>query len=63
MAEALVGIARAQIPGITVSAQTLREENASTHILTKLGFRRVGTVEDEEAGLVWEWQLNEKSLE
>lgn len=57
MAEALVDIARAQIPGITVTAQTLREENASTHILAKLGFQRVGTVENEEAGLVWEWHL------
>ncbi len=57
MAEALVDIACAEIPGITVTAQTLREENASTHILAKLGFQRVATVEDEEAGLVWEWHL------
>jgi [ribosomal protein S5]-alanine N-acetyltransferase len=57
MAEALVGIARAQIPEITVTAQTLREENASTRILARLGFKRVGTVEDDEAGLVWEWHL------
>lgn len=57
MAEALVDIARAQIPAITVTAQTLAEENASTHILAKLGFKRVGTAEDDEAGLVWEWHL------
>lgn len=57
MAEALVAIAPAQVPGITVTAQTLREENASTRILAKLGFKRVGTMEDDEAGLVWEWHL------
>jgi ribosomal-protein-alanine N-acetyltransferase len=57
MADALVDIARAQIPGITVTAQTLPEENASTHILARLGFKRIGTAEDEEVGLVWEWHL------
>jgi [ribosomal protein S5]-alanine N-acetyltransferase len=57
MAEALLNIARAQIPGIIVAAQTLPTENASTHILAKLGFTRVGTAEDDEVGLVWEWHL------
>jgi RimJ/RimL family protein N-acetyltransferase len=57
MAEALMDIARSQIPGITVTAQTLPEGNASTHILAKLGFKRVGTAEDDEVGLVWEWHL------
>jgi len=57
MVKSLVAIARAQTPGITVAAQTLREENASVHILAKLGFRRVGTVQDDDAGPVWEWHL------
>jgi RimJ/RimL family protein N-acetyltransferase len=57
MAQALVDIARAQIPGITVTAQTLPVQNASTHILAKLGFKRVGTAEDDEVGLVWGWHL------
>ena len=57
MAQALADIARAQIPGITVTAQTLPVQNASTHVLTKLGFKRVGTAEDDEVGVVWEWHL------
>ena len=39
-----------------VRAHTLPEANASTRVLTKCGFRRVGEVIDPEDGLVWRWE-------
>jgi [ribosomal protein S5]-alanine N-acetyltransferase len=43
-----------------VRAHTLPEPNASTRVLTKCGFRRLGEVMDPEDGLVWRW---EKSIQ
>ena len=40
----------------TVRAHTLPEPNASTRVLTKCGFRYVGSVVDPEDGLVWRWE-------
>lgn len=57
MARGLVRIARHENESLTVFAQTLPEENASTSILKKLGFRLIGTVEHPEDGMVWEWEL------
>lgn len=57
MARELVQIAKQNDEGLTVFAQTLPEENASTSILKKLGLQFVGTVEHPEDGLVWEWEL------
>jgi len=57
MAERLIAIAREEAPGLVVTAQTLREKNASTRILTKLGFELRGEVDHPEDGLVWEWEL------
>jgi [ribosomal protein S5]-alanine N-acetyltransferase len=54
-AEALTNFAFAEkVP--LVCAHTLPEPNASTHVLTKCGFRRVGEVIDPEDGLVWRWE-------
>ena len=39
-----------------VRAHTLPEANASTRVLTKCGFRRIGEVIDPEDGLVWRWE-------
>jgi ribosomal-protein-alanine N-acetyltransferase len=39
----------------TVRAHTLPEANASTRVLTKCGFQRIGEVQDPEDGLVWRW--------
>ncbi len=39
-----------------VRAHTLPEPNASTRVLSKCGFRRVGEVIDPEDGLVWRWE-------
>jgi RimJ/RimL family protein N-acetyltransferase len=41
-----------------VRAHTLREQNASTRVLVKCGFRLVGDVIDPEDGLVWRWEKN-----
>ena len=58
MASELIRIALEKTPTLTVAAQTLPEENASTSILKKLQFRCVGALEHPEDGLVWEWHLN-----
>ncbi len=61
MASELIRLALDKMPAVTVAAQTLPEENASTSVLKKLRFRLVGSVEHQEDGLVWEWQLNDPS--
>jgi [ribosomal protein S5]-alanine N-acetyltransferase len=43
-----------------VRAHTLPEPNASTRVLTKCGFEKIGEVIDPEDGLVWRW---EKAIE
>ena len=62
MASELIRLALDKMPAVTVAAQTLPEENASTSILKKLQFRLVGTLEHPEDGLVWEWQLRNASV-
>ena len=61
LARELVRIAREEDESLTVFAQTLPEENASTSILKKLGFTFIGSVEHPEDGTVWEWELFSKS--
>lgn len=61
MAAELIRLALDKTPAVTVAAQTLPEENASTSILKKLRFRLTGSVEHPEDGLVWEWQLSDTS--
>ena len=39
-----------------VRAHTAPEPNASTRVLAKCGFHRVGEVIDPEDGLVWRWE-------
>jgi ribosomal-protein-alanine N-acetyltransferase len=39
-----------------IRAHTLPEQNASTRVLAKCGFRRIGEVIDPEDGLVWRWE-------
>ena len=56
-AAALVSIARAALPRIEVYAKTLPEDGPSPAILTRLGFRRIGTAIDHEIGLAWAWLL------
>ena len=40
-----------------VRAHTLPESNASTRVLAKCGFQRIGEVTDPEDGLVWRWEI------
>ncbi len=39
-----------------VRAHTLPQPNASTRVLTKCGFERVGEIVDPEDGPVWRWE-------
>jgi [ribosomal protein S5]-alanine N-acetyltransferase len=55
-ASELVAIARNADPGIVIGAFTLRETNASTKILQRLGLRLFGDAQDSDAGDVWEWR-------
>jgi len=57
MAQALVQIAFEAVPGLTIAAQTLPEESASTSVLKKLGFQFAAELEHPEDGKVWEWRL------
>jgi RimJ/RimL family protein N-acetyltransferase len=50
--------ARARTQGArAILAHTLREANASTRILERLGFARDGEATDPDAGTVWRWRL------
>jgi RimJ/RimL family protein N-acetyltransferase len=45
--------------GVTlVCAHTLAEENPSTAVLRRLGFRRTAELTDPEVGAVWRWELS-----
>jgi RimJ/RimL family protein N-acetyltransferase len=55
-AEALVTYAFGSGQVRVVRAHTLAESNASTRVLTKCRFRRIGEVIDPEDGLVWRWE-------
>jgi len=57
MASELIHLARDKMSAVTIAAQTLPEENASTSVLKKLRFHLIDTVKHPEDGLVWEWQL------
>lgn len=58
MAQRLLAIAAGEGSGVTVTARTLPEKNASNAVLAKLGFRCAGVVQDPEDGPVWEWRLD-----
>ncbi len=56
-AHALIGFALRQPATKHIRAHTLPVRNASTGVLTKLGFKHVGEVIDPEDGKVWAWEL------
>jgi ribosomal-protein-alanine N-acetyltransferase len=56
VAEALTRYALKSPQVRLVCAHTRPNENASTRVLTKCGFCRVGEVIDPEDGLVWRWE-------
>lgn len=53
----LTRIAKEHKPEVLVTAKTAPEENASTAILRKNGFRQNGIVQDDEIGSAWLWIL------
>lgn len=57
MAAALIERARLSGRVQTITANTLRAENASVRVLKKLGFRHAGEVMDRDEGAVWHWRL------
>ena len=61
MVAELIRLGLNKMPAVKVAAQTLPEENASTSVLRKLGFRLVDSLEHSEDGLVWEWHLSDSS--
>jgi RimJ/RimL family protein N-acetyltransferase len=56
MAENLISMAQMSAPEVSVTAHTLPTENASTRILRKLGFERVGQRVHPEDGTIWVWR-------
>ena len=55
-AAALVNYAFSHEQVRVVRAHTLPEPNASTRVLIKCGFKRIGEVTDPDDGLVWRWE-------
>ncbi len=55
-AQALTAYAFSSGKVSTVRAHTLSESNASSRVLAKCGFQRIGEVMDPEDGLVWRWE-------
>ena len=60
MAQCLISIAQECDSSVRIIAHTLTEENASNHILRKLGFAFIGTVDHPEDGKIWEWSYEPK---
>ena len=60
MAQLLISIAQECDQSVKIIAHTLTEENASTHILRKLGFVFAGAIDHPEDGNIWEWSYEQK---
>ena len=60
MVQRLISIARECDSSMRITAHTLTEENASNHILKKLGFAFTGTVDHPEDGKIWKWSFEPK---
>jgi ribosomal-protein-alanine N-acetyltransferase len=45
----------------TICAHTLPDQNASTRVLEKCGFKKTGEVIDSENNLVWRWERSSAS--
>src|SRR6266567_914382 len=60
MIQRLIAIAQECDPSVRIIAHTLTEENASNHILKKLGFAFTGAIDHPEDGKIWEWSYEPK---
>jgi RimJ/RimL family protein N-acetyltransferase len=56
MARHLVSLAAAAAPEVVVTAHTLPEENTSTRILRRIGFKWEGPIIHPDDGLIWVWR-------
>ena len=61
VAQALVSYAFSNSKVRVVRAHTLAEASASTRVLAKCGFRRIGEVVDPDDGLVWRWEKHHEA--
>ena len=61
MARQLVSIAQEADSAVRIIAHTLKEENASTRLLKKIGFVFSDAVDHPEDGNIWEWSYAQKS--
>jgi RimJ/RimL family protein N-acetyltransferase len=59
-AQTLIAYAFASGQVRTIQAHTLPEHSASTSVLLKCGFTRIGEVTHSEDGLVWRWEMQDK---
>ena len=57
MAKKLLELAMINRRTVQVFAQTLPEQNASTRVLERLGFKQTDEIDHPEDGRVWEWEL------
>ena len=56
-AKALIDFATSDNRVVTIRAHTLAERNASTRVLEKCGFKKIGDTVDPENGVaVWRWE-------
>ncbi len=55
----LVLLAQHTDPSLRITARTFLQENYSTKVLKKNGFRCLGMVNDPEDGDVWEWEYGD----
>jgi ribosomal-protein-alanine N-acetyltransferase len=56
----LVELALRADPSVNVTARTMPENNYSSRILQKNNFQMMGSITEEEDGVVWEWKYIEK---
>lgn len=56
IAQKLIELALSSDPLVEITARTLPENNFSTRILEKSGFKWIGTIDDKDDGEVWEWK-------
>ena len=59
-ARALIAYAFASGRVRTIRAHTLPEHSASTSVLLKCGFTLIGEVTNDEDGVVWRWEMQNK---
>lgn len=62
VAQELIAYALADDRVRTIQAHTLPESNASTRVLTKCGFARVGETTHPTDGVVWRWEMRRREI-